>query len=401
MAVDPVRAIQTFNAKRDPERLRLKYRAMRASPFAFLRGSCHLFYQRLPRSGIFKSAPATWVCGDLHLENFGSYRGDNRLTYFDINDFDESALAPLSWDLVRLLTSIHVGAETLSINASGAHKLCQRLVDAYVSALADGKTYWIERDTATGLVGKLLTGLRDRRRSDFLADRTVGKGKKRRLLVDGKKALPASQVQHDRVEEFMRLFAEHEPVPDFYRVLDVARRIAGTGSLGVDRYVILVAGKGSPDQNYLLDLKQALPSSLVPRLPMAQPACGSDAERAVTIQRRAQAIPMALLRPVRFVGEPYVLRSLQPSEDRVQLDRTRGNMKVLEPLVATMGQLVAWSHMRGAGKDDSAIPDELIEFAKGRIWQEQLLSAAHACAGQVRKDAAEFDTAFDDGLLNV
>ena len=79
---------------------------MRASAFAFMRGTCHLFYDQLPRSGVFKSAPPVWVCGDLHLENFGSYKGDNRLVYFDINDFDEAALAPVSWDLVRLLTSL-------------------------------------------------------------------------------------------------------------------------------------------------------------------------------------------------------------------------------------------------------------------------------------------------------
>jgi uncharacterized protein (DUF2252 family) len=54
-----------------------------------------------------------------------------------------------------------------------------------------------------------------------------------------------------------------QPNPAFYEVLDVARRIAGTASLGIDRYVILIHGKGSPDRNYLLDLKQALPS--VPR----------------------------------------------------------------------------------------------------------------------------------------
>ncbi|MES1265897.1 MAG: DUF2252 family protein, partial [Variovorax sp.] len=243
--------------------------------------------------------------------------------------------------------------------------------------------------------------LRDRRRADFIDERTVGKGKKRRLRADGKKALPASEAQRDSVEAFMRSFAKRESAPEFYRVLDVARRIAGTGSLGVDRYVVLVAGKGSPDRNYLLDLKQTLPSSLVSRLQVAQPAWASDAERAVALQRRAQAVPMALMHPVQFNGGAYVLRGLQPSEDRVQLDQTRGNLKVLEPLIATMGRLVAWAHLRGAGRDGSAVPDELIDFAKGKAWHAQLLSAAHDCAGQVRKDAAAFDAACDDGLLDV
>ena len=38
------------------------------------------------------------------------------------------------------------------------------------------------------------------------------------------------------------------------------------GSLGLDRYVVLVEGKGSPDGNYLLELKQCQPSALLPRL---------------------------------------------------------------------------------------------------------------------------------------
>ena len=92
--MDVISEIRTFNAGREVERLKLKYQKMRKDPFSFLRGSCHLFYKRLPEFRLFKSAPLVWVCGDLHLENFGSYKGNNRLTYFDLNDFDESALAP-------------------------------------------------------------------------------------------------------------------------------------------------------------------------------------------------------------------------------------------------------------------------------------------------------------------
>src|SRR5439155_13621635 len=112
--VNVVRRIQSFNAGRDAERLRMKYRNLRSNPFVFLRGTCHLFYDRLPQDGLFRSAPLTWICGDLHLENFGSYKGDNRLVYFDVNDFDEAALAPASWDIVRFLTSVLVGADNMS-----------------------------------------------------------------------------------------------------------------------------------------------------------------------------------------------------------------------------------------------------------------------------------------------
>lgn len=401
MAVDVVQEIQAFNRGREAERLQLKYRAMRESPFAFLRGNCHLFYRRLPRGGVFRDAPNVWACGDLHLENFGSYKGDNRLTYFDVNDFDESALAPSSWDLVRFLASLHVAAAGMAISGANAQRLCRGFVDAYGTALSTGKAYWIERDTASGLVRTLLDDLRKRERADFIAGRTVVKGKRRLLRTDGKKALPALTAQRERVVEFMHGFAKHEPEPGFYRVLDVARRIAGTGSLGVDRYVILIEGKGSPDGNYLLDLKQTLPSSLLPRLRTAQPAWPSEADRVVAVQRRAQAMPVAFLRSVSFRGAPYVLRALQPSEDRIRLDQIGGDMKQLEPLIATMARMVAWAQLRSAGRDGSAIADELMDFGRRKKWKAPLLAAAQDCAIQVRKDAAVFDAAYDDGVLGA
>lgn len=395
--VDVIRQIRDFNAGRDPERLALKYRAMQGSPFAFLRGTCHLFYDRLPRGGVFKTAPLVWVCGDLHFENFGSYKGDNRLVYFDVNDFDESALAPASWDLVRFLTSLRVGAETLSMSDAKARALCQTFLDSYGSALTLGKSYWVERETARGLVRELLDGLRDRTRPGFLDSRTAIKRGKRVLHVDGKKALPASDAQRAAISEFMHEFAKGQPNPDFYTVLDVARRIAGTGSLGVDRYAILVRGKGSPDGNYLLDLKQALPSSLLPRLKVPQPRWKTQAHRVVALQRREQAVSSAFLQPV-LVGEtPYVLRALQPSEDRVTLTRSGGASAELEQVIVTMGHIVAWAQLRSAGREGSAIADELIDFAQRKKWKAQLLDASQDCAVQVRKDAADFKSAWHDG----
>jgi uncharacterized protein (DUF2252 family) len=318
--LDVIGQIQTYNAGRDPERLQLKYRAIRASPFAFLRSSCHLFYVRMPRGGVFKSAPAVWICGDLHLENFGSYKGDNRLVYFDFNDFDEAALAQASWDLLRFLTSLRVGITRLTDCGAQAHTLCQTFLDAYATALTLGKAYWIEQETAAGLVRQLLDGLRERRRAAFLDSRTVLKRKQRLLHIDGKRALPVTAAQRRAVGHFMHEFSRRQPHRDFYQMLDVARRIAGTSSLGVDRFAVLVQGKGSPNGNDLLDLKQALPSSLLPKLKLAQPEWKSEAHRVVALQQRSQAVSMAFLQPVFFAGAARVLRALQPSEDRINVN---------------------------------------------------------------------------------
>src|SRR6185369_18006530 len=122
--------VKQFNADRDPVGLALKLAKMREDPFKFLRGSCHLFYAGLPRHEIFSKAPAGWICGDLHVENFGCFKGDNRLPYFDINDFDEAILAPCTWDLMRFLVSVRLAAANRSIGPRKTDLLCRNFADA-------------------------------------------------------------------------------------------------------------------------------------------------------------------------------------------------------------------------------------------------------------------------------
>ena len=71
--------IARFNQNREPERLKLKFKRMATEPFSFFRGTCHLFCEDWPTSTPLDNAPLAWICGDLHLENFGTYKGDNRL----------------------------------------------------------------------------------------------------------------------------------------------------------------------------------------------------------------------------------------------------------------------------------------------------------------------------------
>ena len=401
--MDVEQVISKFNQGRDPERLAMKYARLRASPFAFLRGTCHLFYQRLPADamfdGVLNEVPKVWVCGDLHLENFGSYKGDNRLAYFDINDFDEAVLAPCTWDVVRFLSSVRLGMAELKVDASDIAGLSQAFVESYARELATGKARWVERDTSEGLVKALFDAIQTQSRAEFLDTRTKRDGKQRKIRFDNDKALPVSDAQRQQVNAFMEKFATNEENPDFFEVLDVARRIAGIGSLGVDRYVILVRGRGSPDGNFLLDLKRVLPSSLLPRLKVKQPKWKSEAHRVVAAQRRVQAVSMAFLRPVKLAGQPYVLRALQPSEDRVALKDWNGILARLENVMASMGAAVAWGHLRAGGRDGSAIADELIDFGEKTRWQRQITSVAEQCAEQARRDWRTYVQAYDDGVF--
>ena len=400
-SVDCLQRIISYNSCRDPERLRRKYAAMREDAFAFLRGTCHLFYEDWPHTSSLNEAPRTWICGDLHLENFGSYKGDNRLTYFDLNDFGESVLAPCTWDVARFLTSVLVGAHTLQIESHLAQALCTIFLQAYAAALVDGKARWVERATARGMVKDLLQGLRKRRRADFLDSRTKCQGRKRRLRLDGKRALPVDDQDRTKVEEFMQRFAAAQADPAFFQVRDVARRIAGTGSLGLERYVILVRGRGDPDENFLLDLKWEPGSALVPYIPAPQPTWQHEAERVVAIQQRMQAIAPAFLQAVTIGERSYGLRELLPSQDRLQLAQWHGKSRRLERVLDVMGRLVAWGHLRSGGRQGSATIDTLITFASQTTWQKPLLEYAISYRAQVMQDWQRLCEAYKRGELKI
>lgn len=391
-----VNRIILANADRDPVRLAMKYQGMRLDPWRFFRGTCHLFYDRLPKKGIFQSAPLVWSCGDLHLENFGSYKGSNRLVYFDINDFDEAIMAPASWDLVRMLTSIIVRAATLGIAKANTHALASQFVAAYLQTLAGGKAMWVERETAQGVVRRLLEQARSRPRLAFLQRRTQRTGQLRHFKLDGKKFLPVTAAQRKAVTTFMATFAQTQDHPEFYKVIDIASRVAGTGSLGLDRYAILIEGKGSPDANYLLDLKQARSSSLAVHLPLKQPVWHSEGERIATVQQRMQAVPTAFLHAVEVSGRSYILRALQPSEDRVDLAAIENNIDSLLGVVSVMGNCLAAAQLRSAGRDGSSTADQLIAFSNRKKLPNKVLDVAYDMAARLTLDWEVYCAAYDD-----
>ncbi|MGD0961363.1 MAG: DUF2252 family protein [Methylomonas sp.] len=381
--------INAYNSGRDPERLFLKYQAMHRDIFAFLRATDHLFYQDWPQNSGLNATPPAWLCGDLHLENFGSYKGDNRLSYFDINDFDEAMLAPCAWDLARFLCSLLIAGQTLGLDQSQALQLCELYLQVYCRELAEGKPRWIERSTATGMIRFLLKNLKRRLRSDLLEERTIHQHGGRRLKTDGVKALPACEEDHMRVAEIIGRFAAKQANPDFFRVLDVARRIAGTGSLGLERYAILVYGKGE-DNHYLLDLKHQPGSALAPYLPIAQPEWRREAERVATLQHRGQAIAPAFLSALSDGKRSYLLKELMPQQDRLHLRRWNGKFQRLQKVVYSMAELTAWLHIRTGGWRGSATAEELQQFGRQNHWQSEALDYALNYSRQVRLDWLSF-----------
>lgn len=362
-----------YHRGRIPALLAIKWVRMGGSAFAFFRGTAPLFYRswaRLSPGG----APLAWICGDAHLENLGSYRGANRVPYFDLNDFDECCLAPVDWEIGRALAALYV---------LGKPDLARLFLSSYVQVLRGGKPGHIEPEVAEGPIAELLDRVQDRSRRKFLDKWADGE----RLRIRPGRSYALGRAEKARARRKFESWARRQPDPDFYRVLDLCGRIAGNGSLGLERYIVLVKGKRQP---LVLDMKAAAPEAPRAVLRVKQPAWPSEAERVATVQHFMQYVPIARLSWIGTAPVSYIVHALQPAEDRIIV----ANLSTpgYEEFIRQWGRLVASAHLRSGGWKGSADLNTLIRYGQslGRGPQRRLLAAAREAASAQRRAWLEF-----------
>jgi uncharacterized protein (DUF2252 family) len=394
------REILAQNAGRDPERLILKCAAMRQDAFAFFRGTNPLFLSFLPRKHALFRAPSTLVCGDLHLENFGAFKGDNRLCYFDVNDFDEACLAPFTIDLVRFVASIQLAAKGQGLKRAAMRRLVGAFLDAYTQSVADGKPRWVERSLAQGVFRTLLRRAMRRTRLELLNRITKLKNGVRRIRI-GKRALALREADRSKLQRLLTRICVPGAGTRFFKLLDAARRVAGCGSLGLSRYSLLVEGRGSPDANFVLDLKFAAPSAVAQWLDAPQPDWPSEAARVVATQRIMQAIPPALLHAVQFQNQPFVLKELQPSVDRLALGEWRDKRKRIAQAVQGMGHVTAWAHLRSCGHYGASAAESLQTYVATSRWQTSVERLAGIAAARTEGAWRQYAEDYDCGAVSA
>jgi len=186
--------------------------------------------------------------------------------------------------------------------------------------------------------------------------------------------MPPGPELRDQLADALKSLGHLYESPEFFLPHDFGRRVAGMGSLGLPRFVALVHGRGDPDRNALIDFKLAAPSSASGALPgFEQPAWADQAQRVVTVQDISQAACPAYLTAMLIGGRPFVVRELQPVEDRVALDRLTRQPKRLADTLGSMADVAAHAQLRGAGRMGSAGTDAMIEFgfelmAQPRSW---------------------------------
>lgn len=393
-----VKIINEYNADRHPEILAFKYKAMASSPFRFLRGTCHLFYRDYSvQPALTTDTTSVWLCGDMHIENFGAYQGDNGLDYFDINDFDESTRAPLTWDLARFLVSLQLSTASIGVDLKEIHALSCVFLNTFHETLKAGKSKTVEAPTSTGVIKTFFSQLSERTRKKFIAEKTVMVKGQLQLIKTKDHWLLLDKETRNRVMGFIEKWNKSLGEDQQYKLLDIAYRLAGTGSMGLERYVVL-AKKGS--KHFFLDFKFAQQASIdlfvKPRI-----VWDNNAERIIDVQKMTQHVSPALLQRVVIDGQSYVMRELQPLEDKLDFSILDAKKGKLNEVIGTMAVMAASAYLRSSGWMKSSTTDELIEFGTSRDWHKGIYSFASNYKEQVITDFKEFKKAFREGEMGL
>jgi len=204
--------------------LELKHQQMAADAFRFLRATfyrwCQLWSDICPEEA---QAPVVLAVGDLHEENFGTWRDIEGRLVWGINDFDEACQSPYTIDLVRLATSAHLAitAEHLKI---GVRDACQSILLGYEEALRRGGTPVVLGESHHWLRTLAVSEGRDPARYWEKMD----------ALSTFRGRVPKSAVRG--IERLM---------PEKGLRYRLAHRIAGLGSLGRQRFVALADWRGA------------------------------------------------------------------------------------------------------------------------------------------------------------
>lgn len=380
-----------FNRPLLPEMVELKYEAMRENAFRFFRGTCHLFYEDLSKAKPLPLSPLAWICGDLHLENFGSFRGENDLVYFDLNDFDEGLLAPAAYEVVRLVTSIFIAFDALNIEPEKAYKMAQLFIKSYAGTLSRCKAISIDPRIAKGILADFLNKAKKSSEQDVLKKRTVSKKNKVMLSLEDERHFKLDKTLRKELSRHIdEWIVTSSDGPYNYKVLGAVFRLAGTGSIGVKRYLFLLKSTNTKNRYLLLDMKQSRPSSLEPYIQVQQLNWDTEAERITAVQKRMQNVPAALLSTTVFQEEPFVIQELQPVKDAIKFKLLADDYRGMYQVISDMGALTASAQLRCAGMQGSGNIDDLAAFGKDEGWQEALLDYAETYAAKVRKDYRQF-----------
>jgi uncharacterized protein (DUF2252 family) len=400
---DVVTQVKVAAAGRLPELLPIKYGRMVASPFGFFRGAAAVMaadLARLPRTGM-----NVQICGDAHVRNLGAYAAPDGRVVFDINDFDESVVGPWEWDLKRLACSVVLAGREAGDSDRGCRDAVELLIASYREGLRrfaampaiELARYEIQHGLGEGPVHRVLRKAEQATPSASLEKFTVrGRGGQRRLSRRPPFLAVPEAVARRVLASLKRYRGTLGPlrqlVLDAYRPVDVAFRVAGTGSVGTRDYVVLCFGTG-PDDSLFLQIKQELPSCYEPFLPRRE-KLAHEGRRAAVGQHRMQTVVDPFLGWTRIGGLDYLVRQLADHKASVDPKELKG--AALMEYAFVCGELFAKAHARtGDAIALSAYCGRSDRLGRG------LVRFATAYADQTAADHGRFEKAIRAGRIQA
>jgi hypothetical protein len=212
-----------------PADLAAKHKTMRADVFPFFRATFYRWAQLFPEvCPECAKAPQLLAVGDLHVENFGTWRDIEGSVVWGINDFDEVSRMPYTIDLVRLAASAHIAIDTAQLSI--LHRdACTQIIAGYKACLTAGGLPWVLGLKHAWLLEMVRPSLRD----------PVGFWQKLDALPAHKGRVPGNARRG--IEKMMPA-----QKPAKQSKVKIAHRVAGMGSLGRQRFVLLTEHEGGP-----------------------------------------------------------------------------------------------------------------------------------------------------------
>jgi uncharacterized protein (DUF2252 family) len=366
---DPVAILEKQNATRVQKLVPVRFARMLASPFAFLRGSAAVMAADLattPVTGLQVSA-----CGDMHVANFGVYASAERNLVFAINDFDEVHPAPWEWDIKRLAASAAVAARFMGGTKDDASGAVHAMVKSYRRRMRryaemGHLEVWYDRIDERAVLDTLSPKVRKR------AERIMAKARAKGHVQVLGKLTEQVDGEHRIIEEVPLIVRETHsaagtpinvaldmllrPYLDSlsydrrrllarYRIVDVARKVVGVGSVGTECWVILLQGVDDDDPLFL-QVKEAQPSVLAPFVDFKLPF-ENQGRRVVAGQRMIQGSPDIFLGWCEVEGKHLYVRQLADMKGSIGFEQgNRDQLPGFEEYCGLCGWALALAHAK-------------------------------------------------------
>jgi uncharacterized protein (DUF2252 family) len=275
--------------------------------------------------------------------------------------------------------------------------MTQLYLKNYSATLAKGKAISIEPRTAKGIVCDFLRSAAKTSYKVLLKKRTVSKKKSIMLSLEDErhfkldKKLRAELKVH--VNEWIKTSSDG---PYNYEVISAVFRLAGTGSVGVKRYLFLLKSTNTKNRYLLLDMKQARSSSLQPFIKVQQLKWETEASRVIGVQQRMQNVPAALLSTTVFRDDSFIIQELQPVKDSIKFKLLK-DYRDMYQVIDDMAALTASAQLRSSGMQGSGNMDELMAFGQDQNWQEEVIRYAQHYAMTIKKYYKQFLHNYETG----